>query len=314
MGRPGSDKGKTGMEISDQGIRGVTVSLKGELPLLKHMVEIPLPGKVVRPQFRKENILDEQTFVECMQKSLARVKTGAVSVSLPDACMKVFIKKFGELPEKKQDIDDMVLWNISGALKIPADSLRVSWSHMGKNGENSNVILVAIGLADVLQQYETLFRKCRVSASWIAPSGLNRFNFYAEKIEETGITGYLGLFHDHLTAFVFSDSVPVFYKVFRKQLADDQETSAIENVDLLVQYFQSEYPEFPVDRFYIASHIKSQRQIKDMLEDLSYTHYSILEETQLVRFDKTFSPDPGQKPLSFFSGALGAIKSARKGG
>lgn len=237
------------------------------------------------------------------------MKIKSLGVSLPDACFKVFIKKFRELPAKEHEIKDMVVWSIADSLSIPVDELRISWENLGKNSENYYVFLIVIGMNNVLEQYERLIKKSASSSVLLAPVGLNRFNFYAEKIPAIGNNFYLSLFDDSLTAFAFLNGIPIFYKVIKKGLISGKGASAVEDMDMLLQYFFTKYPDFDIDKFFIASHIKSDLQIEQLLEDINPVEFVIIDENELAHFDQTFKAKSRGDSLSFYSSALGTAQS-----
>lgn len=300
---------KTGVEILAERIILAQVEKKGKLCSVQHLSNLNIAPNVIKPLFKKENILDEKIFIHCMRKSLKKAKTKLMGVSLPDACFKVFIKQFRELPGKEKEIKDMIIWSIADSLSIPVDELRISWENMGKNSENYYVFLIVLGMNNVLEQYERVIKKSGASAVLLAPVGLNRFNFYAEKIPAIGNNFFLSLFDDSLTAFVFSNSIPIFYKVIKKGLISGRGASAVVDMDMLLQYFFTKYPDIDIDKFFIASHIKSDLQIEQLLDDINPVEFIIIDETELVHFDQTFKERLGHKPLSFYSSAIGTAQS-----
>ncbi len=300
---------KTGIEILGEKIILAQVIKKRNLCSVQNLSNVIVAPNVIKPLFKKENILDEKVFIHCMKKGLKKIKTKSIGVSLPDACFKVLIKKFRELPAKEQEIKDMVMWSIADSLSIPVQELRISWENMGKNSENYYVFLIVLGMNNVLEQYERIIKKSGGSTVLLAPVGLNRFNFYAEKIPEIGNNFYLSLFDDSLTAFVFSNGIPIFYKVIKKGLISGKGASAVEDMDMLLQYFFTKCPDFDIDKFFIASHIKSDFQIEQLLEDINPVEFIIIDETKLTHFDQAFKARSGNKPLSFYSSALGTAQS-----
>ena len=186
---------KIGVEVLAEKIILAQIEKKGKSCIVQQLSHSIVAPNILKPLFKKENILDEKAFVQCMRKSLKKVKAKLIGVSLPDACFKVFIKKFRELPTKEHEIKDMVVWSIADSLSIPVDELRISWENMGKNSENYYVFLIVLGMNTVLEQYERVIKKSGAIAVLLAPVGLNRFNFYAEKITEIGNNFYLCLFN-----------------------------------------------------------------------------------------------------------------------
>jgi hypothetical protein len=304
------DRLKAGIEISAEKIILAQIAIKGKPCSVQHLSSVAVMPNVIKPLFKKKNILNEKVFVDCIQKGLKKkIKTKLIGVALPDSCFKVFIKRFKELPGKEQEIKDMVMWSISGSFNIPVEELRISWENMGKDNENYYVFLIVLGMKKVLTQYEQVLKSVGLSSVMLAPVGLNRFNFYAEKVPEIGNNVFLSLFDDSLTAFIFSDGIPVFYKVIKKGLISGQGVSAVEDIDMLLHYFFTKYPDFDIDEFFIASHIKSDIQIKQLLEDINPVDFTIIDESALVNFNKAFKAQSGQALLSLYSSALGTAQS-----
>ncbi|MCK5099638.1 MAG: hypothetical protein KAR45_16130 [Desulfobacteraceae bacterium] len=300
---------KTGIEISAEQIIMTQIIKKGNLCSIQHLSNVTFAPGVIKPLFKKKNILNEKAFVNNMKKSLKGIRSKLIGVALPDACFKVFIKKFKEVPEKKHEINDMVMWSISESLSIPVEELRVSWDYMGKNKKKYYVFLIVLGMKTILEQYGQVLKKSGVLSVMFAPAGLNRFNFYAEKVPEIGNNVYLSLFDDSLTAFVFSNGIPIFYKVVKKGLISNKRSSAIEEMYILLQYFHIEYPDFIIDKFFIASNIKSDFQMGQLLKGSNPVEFTIINEDKLVYFDKIFKPRSEHRSLSFYSSALGTAQS-----
>ncbi len=300
---------KAGVEILAERIILALIVKKGKTCSIRHLSNITLAPDIIRPLFKKENILDEKMFVKYMKKILKKLKTKSIGVALPDACFKVFIKKYKELPKKDHEIKEMVLWSISSSLGVPVEELRISWENMGKNHENQYVFIVVVGMKSVLKQYERVLKRSGVSTVMLAPVGLNRFNFYAEKISGVGNNFYLSLFDDSLTAFVFSDGIPIFYKVIKKGLISGRGVSAVEDMDMLLHYFFSKHLDFDIDKFFIASRIKSDQHMEQLLEDISPVEFTIINENKIVHFDKMFKVPSGHTPLSLYSSALGTAQN-----
>ena len=319
---------KAGVEISSDKITSALILKKGKKYSIKKLSNVKIPPGTIRPSFKKENIIDTETLHDCLEKTCYDMNLKKISVALPDSCVKVFIRKFTQLPEDPQEINEMVLWNFSKSLHLPVEQLRVSWENKGKNSDNHHVFLIVLGLETVMTQYENAFKKMDITPVMLAPAGLKQFNFYCESLPEKGNVAYLGLFDDFLNIFVFSNGTPVFYKIIKKGSLGDDSGSAINNVDLLIQYYNSENPDLEIEKFFIASHIKSDLLMEHILQDVSQigSHIKsdmlmehilqdgnpidcrILDERQLIEFDKKFKTDFKNIPLPFYTTALGAAQ------
>ena len=319
---------KAGIEISSDKIKSAVIFKKGPTFSIEALFDVKIEPGVIKPSFMKENIIDETAFQECLKESCKDIILKNINVALPDSCIKILIRKFKELPKEMQDINEMVLWNISSFLDLPVGELRASWENMGKSSDNQHVFFIAFGLDKIITQYEEAFKRIGISPVIMAPSRLNQFNFYSKVLPDKGNIAYLGMFDDFLNIFVFSDGVPVFYKLIKKGFLGNDNTSAVNDVDLLIQYYNSENPGLDIEKFFIASHIKSDLLMEHILQDITHigSHiksdmlieqilldgnhidFVIIDERQLIEFDERFKIFFKNNPLPFYSTVLGTAQ------
>ena len=299
---------QAGIEISANQLKSAVVFKKGNIFSVNHLSAIKIPPETVKPSFKTENIIDEAVFNNNLEKICKDLNTKRVSLALPDSSVKVLIRKFKELPKDPREIHDMLSWSISTALHLSADELRISWENKGKIADVGHVFLIALGLETVIAQYEAAMKRVGIVPAALAPAGLNQFNFYAKALSEEGKVAYLGLFDDFVNIFVFCDGAPVFYKTIKKGVLNENGASAINDMDVLIQFYNSENPDLEIEKFYIASHIKSEEMIKQVLPDVNPLGFVLMDENDLIEIDKKLEVLPENGSLSFYTTALGAAQ------
>ena len=297
---------KAGIEILSENIKSAVLLKNKNGFFIQKLSHVNLPEDTIKPSFKMENIINPKAFDACLKKSHKEIGLKKIGISLPDACVKILIKEFKEVPKGSRDIHEMVLWTISSSLKIPIEELRVSWKNMGRNSENKYVFFISLGLDPVLVQYEEAFKKTGFFPLRLAPGGLNRFNFYCERLPQKGCVAFWGLFDAFLQIFVFVDGIPIFYRIIKKGLLSINNTSAIDDINLVIQYFYAENPDLKIDSLHIASHLKSEVQIQQILQGMSSLEFKMMDEKQLMEFEKSSHPTTQGMSLAFYTGALGA--------
>jgi hypothetical protein len=297
---------KAGIEICAGAIRSAVILKNEKGFLIRSLSNSPFSGDAIKPSFKTENILNPVLFEACLKKSYKENNPRKVGVSLPDTCIKVLIKEFKEIPKGDTHIHEMIVWNLSSSLNLAGEELRVSWKNMGQNEEEKQVFLIALGLDPVLAQYEAAFKTIGLAPLVLAPTGLNQFNFYSVLLPDQGCVAYLGLFDDFLNLFVFVEGIPIFHRMIKKGFLNQNNTSAIHDIDLLIQYFYAENPGLEIDSLNIASHIKSEAQIQYILQDLSYGEFTMMDERRLVNFEKRAALETQETSLPIYTGAFGA--------
>lgn len=305
-----SNRFKTGIEISPEDIKSALLLNKKEEFFIRTLSLVNLPEKTLKPSFKMKNIIDETAFHSCLKKCCKEIEFKKVGVALPNASIKVLIKEFNDLPKGVQDVDELILWTVSSSLHLNVDQIRVSWKNMGRNLENKHVFLIALGLDDVLAQYEEAFSRAGITPEVMAPAGLTQFDFYSEIIPHKGRVAYLRLFDDFLNIFVCDGGIPLFYRFIKKGFLNKKHSSAIDNIDLLIRYFYTENPDFEIERFYIASHIKSETRIGQILEDMGQTEFTLMDEGRFIDFETSATRSALLLSLPLYSGAFGAAMSS----
>ena len=154
---------------------------------------------------------------------------------------------------------------------------------MGKTAENQHVFLVAMGMEEVITGYESALKAAGFFPKLLGPAGLHQFNFYCDSIPETGTVAYLALFDEYIVLFVFSGGIPIFYRMTHQGMLGPKEGSAINDLDLLIQYYRSEFADVGIEKYYIASPIKSETRVQHILQDIDPIDFTILDETEMIR-------------------------------
>ena len=294
-----------GIEITAGEINAALLVKKRKERFIRTLSRVIVPDETLKPSFKMKNILDESAFFSCLKECRDKMGFKKTGVALPDAAVKVMIKEFKEVPRGNLDMQELIVWTVSSSLNLDSDTLRVSWKNMGRNLGNKYVIVIVLGLKEVLGQYEEAFKRADIAPVMLAPAGLKQFDFYSGLLPQTGRIAYLGIFDAFLNLFVFDNGIPMFYRLIKKGFLNKKNGSVIDNMDLLIKYFYTEHPDFKIDRLYVASHLKSEIQVKQIFQGMGNLEFTMMDEGQLIAFEIP-SGEKDLGALPFYSGALGA--------
>lgn len=309
----------TGIEIGSKHIRSVLISKNGDSMTLLKCATVTMPAKSLNLSFKRRNIIDPAKFQSSMKKSLKICKgkkgeKGKIGIAIPNSTVKILINKFPHMPDDNREKNEMVEWHIASSLNLSLDEIRVSWSSMGRSKDGENVLLVALCYEDVLSQYEREIKKIGLTPRLLSPAGINQFNFYSKLIPEKGISAYLGIFDDFISIFVFIDGIPLFYKNIKKgflrepdfKMAGSLDMNTANDVDMLIQYYNAENPDFKIEKIFIASHGRAAMEMEKTFTAMHNIQLNILDERQIMNIGKNVPMDSDNKEASLFSAAAGA--------
>ncbi len=299
----------TGLEISSERITAVKVAKHRNKYSVESTSGVKIPTDSFKVSFKHLNILDSALFSNHLKKTnLKKIKKA--NIALPDGCCKVFIRRYNELPDSDDTINDLITWDMANQLNIEnLSELRCGWEHKGSTSEQEHLFIVVVMLEKVIEQYETLFSDLGISINTILPAGLCQYNFYSPEFSEMEDFAFLCLFDESISIYVFVKGIPVFYKTLRKGLIGANSPSAMNDLDLFLQYYHGEIPDLQLDRIVVASPIEPDYETTEFLvESFSAEVCHYIDERKLMNFSTLRGVDENVGSLSFFSAALGAAK------
>ena len=146
----------TGIEISETSINVAQIEKEGTGWRLIHSKTVPFPEDTLKLSYRNNNIADSNQFCETMREALQGGigKVSSVGLSLPNDIVKISIKKYEELPDKKSEIEKMIAWSTEKSLHFPDKSTKIAYEMIEQNDVNEKWMLIAIGIRDVIKEYE----------------------------------------------------------------------------------------------------------------------------------------------------------------
>ena len=136
-------------------LSGVHYSNK-EKKITAHAVAA-LPAGVLEPAFDNPNITDPAALEKAVREAAFKLGPlgGAVSLLLPEACLRVFILTFEALPSSISEREEMLRWRLNKLVPFKPGEMRLSYDVLRSNGQTK--VLLALARADVVREYEALF-------------------------------------------------------------------------------------------------------------------------------------------------------------
>ncbi|WDP90748.1 MAG: hypothetical protein HUN04_13995 [Desulfobacter sp.] len=301
----------TGIEISAGNLKAVNVSRTGRHYIVQDSQNVKIPAQAFKCSFKHLNILDPDLFADCIDQLSIKNKKKRLSIALPDGCCRTVIRRYNELPESEDRVTEMIMWDMANQVKVnDISELRCAWEYGRQKSENGeHVFIIAVLLEKVIEQYESLFQRQDWKIDRILPAGVARYNFYAPDFSKEERLAFLGLFDESISIFIFEQGIPRLYKILRKGLLGDSNASAMNDLDLLLQYCHSELPEKKADRIVIASDKAVSEDVRHFLAtSFSADDCQIADENSLMDFSRIKGLNKEINSFSQFSAALGAAK------
>ncbi|MGH9503177.1 MAG: type IV pilus biogenesis protein PilM [Terriglobales bacterium] len=147
--------------ISDNGGRALEACGSSELA----------PGSVV-PDLIELNLRQPDAVYETIRDTLDSVaaRSHDVIAVLPDAAVRVVLLDFETLPAKRDEAESVVRFRLKKSLPFDVDKAKVSYHVQPSNGGVR--VIAAVALANVIADYEAVFRQAGYQPGVVMPSML----------------------------------------------------------------------------------------------------------------------------------------------
>lgn len=133
-------------------------------------------------------------------------------VLLPDSWFRLNLIDVDDLPSKRSEAEEIVRWSLRRTLPIPADTLRVGWTTLSREGARRRLLVVS-AIEETLDRIERALRSAGVETAGIEPVGLNVWNSIVEReAPSSGERLFLHVRTGEFTTAVFRGTEPIFIR------------------------------------------------------------------------------------------------------
>jgi len=309
-----------GMEISPTAIRMARIekTVGGQRLLLISEGRMP-PGSITL-SLRDKNIVDRESVQYAVQEAVDGLggDCNRIGLSLPDEVVKIFIQEFQELPTRREKTHAFMLWGLEKKLRISMKDMQIAYQVLDRLKDGKKRVFIAICYRDVLKEYEDVLRELNVGAVVVRPVGINRLNFFGQKIPGKGIMGYYGLFGNYFTLAILKDGRLLYYQGVK---SGAESSVFMYHMDMAVSHFKSVNPEKIMHRVLAAYEGEDNPSLHEWLCDLVGSRVERIRGESLINVDRTTEKWMARYPsgmtdrtevcrnLSGFAGAMGAAQS-----
>jgi type IV pilus assembly protein PilM len=151
----------------------------GGLAVQAYAVE-PLPAGAVVASLTSSNIHDRAAVVSALRSALNRAGTRPrrVALVIPDLSAKVSLVRFDTLPARREDLDQLVRWQIKKASPFPLEEALVTSTPGARGADGSAEFLIVTARRDVVAEYEAVCDELKIYAGLVDLATLSVVNLF----------------------------------------------------------------------------------------------------------------------------------------
>jgi type IV pilus assembly protein PilM len=205
------------------------------------------PGSVV-PDLNENNIRQKSAVKAGIEAALGGLgaRSKDVIAVVPDAAVRVMLVDFDTLPSDDEEALGVVRFRLKKSLPFDVEKAKISYHAQKLNGEVR--VVAAVGLASVIEDYETVFREAGYSPGVVLPSMLAALGA-AEGKKPTLLVKVDA--HTTSLAILNEDQLQLFRTLENTRGVTISGEQLAEEIYPSVVFFQDTY-HLNIDRIYVA--------------------------------------------------------------
>jgi type IV pilus assembly protein PilM len=144
------------IEISPDAVAVATVGVRGREPFVQSYAVEPLPAGAATAALTSRNIVDRPGVVQALRSALDRagIRPRRVALVIPDSSARVSLIRFDRVPERREDLDQLVRWQIRKAAPFPVEEAALSYSPGLRSSDGGGEFVTVMARQDIVREYE----------------------------------------------------------------------------------------------------------------------------------------------------------------
>jgi Tfp pilus assembly PilM family ATPase len=142
---------------------------------------------MIKPFFAKENIDNREALKSEIQKIIPDgCMSGDIALSVPDHIAKVTSLKFDDLPDNRQEIEQLILWRMKKILPLSPDAIKLDFISY-KTGGGTFDVTASLASREVLREYEDILKELGLRPRLVDIASINTLRTFETAIPESSL-------------------------------------------------------------------------------------------------------------------------------
>ena len=225
------------IEIAPERVSVAVVGERGgSLVVQAHAFE-PLPPGAVVGSLTSSNVHNRTVVAAALRIVLDRagVRPRRAALVIPDVAAKVSLVRFDTVPARREDLDQLVRWQVKKASPFPIEEALVTWTPAVRNTDGSGEFVVVSARRDIVAEYEAVCDEAKVYAGLVDLATLSIVNLILGGSEVPAVDWLVVHLRPNYTSIVIMRGEHV---IFFRNRAEGDEMSIADLVHQTAMYYQ----------------------------------------------------------------------------
>lgn len=302
-----NSKIKRGLSLSSSRISWVEIdSSNKSKPEIDNSASEILSKDLIKPFFAKKNIDNRDTLKSEIQKIIPDgCLTGDIALSIPDHIAKVASLKFDDLPDNRQEVEQLILWRMKKTLPLPVDAIKLDFISC-KASDGTFDVTASLASRTILREYEDILKELGLRPRLVDIASINSLRTFETAIPKSSL--FIELSESSLGMAIIDEGRLEFFRSKEVEGSPDKVTSnkarsnkVTKEIASTLAYFRATFPEKEISTICCHSSIPGSEEIIKELEtgfegsliNLSISDYISKKETAQANIEEWLAPAIG---------------------
>jgi type IV pilus assembly protein PilM len=225
------------VEITPGRVSAATMIVRRARPAIQSFAVEALPENAIHAALTSPNVVDRAAVAAALSAVVSRLgsRPARVALLIPDVAARVSVLRFEQVPAKRDDLDQLVRWQMRKAAPFPIDDASVSYTAGLRGADGSGEFIVVLARTDVIKGYEDVCGDLGLHAGLVDVASFAVVNLALATARSTEGDWLVVHMRPEYTSIAIVRSGDLIY--FRNRPEDDEE-SLTDVVHQTAMYYQ----------------------------------------------------------------------------
>jgi type IV pilus assembly protein PilM len=156
------------IEIAPEAVSIAVLGGRGQNAVVQGYAVEPMPSGAVVPSLTAVNMLNRDVVVRSLRAACdsVGVRPRRVALVLPDLVGKVSLVRFEQTPARRDDLDQLIRWQMKKSTPFPIDDACVTYSPSSRGGDGDEFVVIA-ARREIIREYEGVCEEVGIEAGLV---------------------------------------------------------------------------------------------------------------------------------------------------
>ncbi len=167
------------IEIAPEAVSIAVLGGRGQNAVVQGYAVEPMPTNAIVPSLTGVNMPDRDMVVRALRAACdsVGVRPRRVALVVPDLVGKVSLVRFEQIPAKRDDLDQLIRWQMKKSTPFPIEDACVTYSP-GSGATAGNEFLVVAARREIIREYESVCEEVGIEAGLVDLATLGVVNLF----------------------------------------------------------------------------------------------------------------------------------------